>query len=114
MKAPRLGRPGNEFPGSSIGMSLRDKRTFADTISVLRPHDVPVPVGDIPMVEPGNSFPGRSRRALMRSPCKQGQGAGRRRPHIYPMPEAATRDHPRTEPTLKLMLTAESKGHCLR
>jgi hypothetical protein len=63
----RLDRPGNEFPGSSIGMSLRDRGLFAVARSVMRPHDVPVPIGDIPMIEPGNSFPGRSgRRALMR------------------------------------------------
>ena len=58
----RPDRPGNEFPGSSIGMSLRDSSPIADATSVLRPHNVPVPVGDIPKVEPGNSFPGRPRR----------------------------------------------------
>ena len=52
----RPGRPGNEFPGSSIGMSLRDSGPFANATSVLRPNDVPVPEGDIPMVEPGNSL----------------------------------------------------------
>ena len=57
--ARRPDRPGNEFPGSSIGMSLRDSAPFADATSVLRPYDVSVPEGDIPMVEPGNSFPGR-------------------------------------------------------
>ena len=40
-------------------MSLRDSAPFADATSVLRPYDVSVPEGDIPMVEPGNSFPGR-------------------------------------------------------
>ena len=57
--ARRPDRPGNEFPGSSIGMSLRDSAPFADATSVLRLYDVSVPEGDIPMVEPGNSFPGR-------------------------------------------------------